>query len=280
MKYLTLLIIVLFTLNLNAQSLSEQTGENRSLYNAICIYNDITPGDIGMTEFRKLAAEYAQEVGCTDYSLYLYNGGNNLYILYFNANEHKNNKAEPFWGEEQQVDYTNVNCCGGHDAIDRTINIDSLIKFAPARVDTITIEVVVNVIDTVVLAKFDTLEVVKSNEYCDCTDLDLNEAWAKYQLLQDEYSKDVKNHNGEINSMCQVKLKRYMNQLQRQNHTDRTNERLEYKYDNQEMAKFTSNIKPKRTKKTKRRKSRKLGRGHAKTANNSFWQKLFPFANC
>ena len=101
------LIIVLFTLNVNAQSLSEQTGETKSLYNAICIYNDITPGDIGMTEFRVLATKYAKEVGCTNYELYLYNGGNNLYILYFDASEHTDEEVEPFWGEDQ-IDFTNA----------------------------------------------------------------------------------------------------------------------------------------------------------------------------
>ena len=300
MKYLTILLLfVSFTLN--AQSLSETTGETKSLYNAICIHNDITPGDIGMKEFRKLAGEYAEEVGCTsDYELYLHNGGNNLFILYFNpAKKSEYKQPESFWGEDQE--YTQSECnCSTHNAVDRAYIIDSVLAANTGRIDTVVHEVVIHsvkvIVDTVVVAKFDTVETIKSDEYCNCEDLDLNAAWVKYETLQAKYNEDVANHNGAINSACQAKLKRYMNKLQRHNYDEARNSRLEKKFDAElahqifesmhgeiEESKLglkVRNLAPKRVKKSKKRRVRRLGKGHARTGNNSFWSKLFPFANC
>lgn len=274
MKYLTILFVLL-SFTITAQSLSEITGETRSLYNAICIYNDITPGDIGMKEFRKLAAEYAEEVGCTsDYELYLYNGGNNLFILHYNpAKKEEYKQPEPFWGEDESVDYTNCNC-GNHNAVDRAAIVDSLLNVID--VDTI----VLKVIDTITKVETRVNNIVKNKEYCDCEDLDLEEAFNQYKMLQRKYKEDKSNNNAGINSMCQVKLKKYMRDLKRETHRNDTNIRLERLYNDRDLAKTVSNSMSKPRKKKKRRRTRRLGKGHAKTANNGFWQKLFPFANC
>ena len=69
----------------SAQSLAEQTKENTSLYDAVCIINNIEPGSIGMNEGRKLMLKYAQSIGLK-YELYQLNDDNNLHILHYDRN--------------------------------------------------------------------------------------------------------------------------------------------------------------------------------------------------
>lgn len=82
MKNIFIILAMLFAINTSAQSLAEKTGEYKSLYNAVCILYNVKPDSININEGRILMQKYAKSIGLK-YELYQYNGGNNLFILYY-----------------------------------------------------------------------------------------------------------------------------------------------------------------------------------------------------
>ena len=267
------------------ESLAQRTGENTSLYDAVCELNDIVPGSIGMKAGRVLMAEYAEMIGL-NYKLYLLNGGNNIHILHYVTAWEVMQKDTSL-----SNDITCASCRINHDAQDRTIGIDpnadaSLYFEEEEMVDTVVIIEVI--VDTVILTKTITETVIDTveNDYCNCTDLTLDQAWVKYKGLKDSWKEDVRNHNGIINSGCQTKLRKYIWSLQR-NEINVTRWERKNKMSNESPLVIPSigvvtvcvtDTKSKVKRVTNKKRARKLGKGHAK--GGGLWSKLFPFANC
>jgi len=261
MKNLILILFVSFVtvFTSSATSLAENTGENLSLYNAICIHSNITPGDITMTEFRVLAREYASSVGLS-YELYQFNGKNNLYILHYSVEtvtESAQTVEETVVVENQNnIEYINEASIVGEVQPEHTfdVNIPNVInntKVTPININTVSAVSVSNANDTKEVVE--TINVEKA--FCDCENKSKEELYQYYtdQLTLRRKSKGLqKDKHGE----CAYQIRKYI----------------------QTDIKFEEKIE--RKKKKFRKNVRKVRGNGLSRSNQGFFQKLFPFASC
>ena len=299
MKTLLLVVLTVLAFNsVNAQSLAEVTGETKSLYNAICIKNNITPGDIGMTEFRQLAKEYAAEVGCKDYELYEYNGGNNLYILYFEPvkkakrtlGEYTKEQIQEFLGEEIMLDdeYRNTpstNCagCGTIVVTDTVVEVVSvqynISEVAPLQITMANLEEVTTQVPS--KAPSDIKSFADVGNTCDCRGMDaeqLNNYYTQMLKLRRSATGNEKDKYGE----CAYQIRRYKQQVLKDSADVKLLERIQERVNRakeRDSQLVSSKVKPKKKSKIKRvRKPRGAKRTRGKSF--TFWTRLFPFINC
>jgi len=306
MRNLLLIIVVALFMSTQAQaqletvneSLAQRVGENTSLYDAVCMLNDIVPGSIGMTEGRVLMAEYAEMIGL-NYRLYLKNGGNNLHILHYTTSWEVMTKD----ADVTEVDEA-CSTCGNHNAQDRTVGIDADAD-ADAEVsdyyfqDEATmadIDVVdtVTIVDTVVLTRIVTetrLQIVTDtveHEYCDCEGLSVKDAWTQHDLLRDEWKNEGAQSNKAINAACRAKLRRYIKYAEKMNYDLTHSVRsvvpvVDGRWEVPMIGIITISMtgtEPEVKKAPRKRKARKIGKGRSRGKGNGFWSKLFPYANC
>jgi hypothetical protein len=245
-----LLVLFIFALvsvlsNINAQSLATQTGEQTSLYNAICIANDITPGDITMTKFRELAKEYAISIGL-NYQLFKFNGEQNLEILHATPKTYTNSSTSTPSSSNDVV------------STPMTITETVIVNEISSSIDTAKVTLLMPYSN---VATISTLEIACEEEekevvepiqvaFCDCegkTKEELNQYYTERLWLRRNTPKGkIKDQHG----LCAYQIRKYLQ----------------------------TDVK-KANKKTKRKRTKLRGNGLSRS-NRGFFQKLFPFANC
>jgi len=260
-------------------TLAEVTGEQTSLYNAICIYNDITPGDIGMKYFRVLAREYAVQIGLV-YELYTFNGYQNIEILHAKPST-KNEISEKTLDSplhhntgatindndtaQQHAHHVNHIVSVVHDTlvVYKSILTEKAIKIT--AIDTVTVVVIVPVNTRV--------------PFCDCSNKSERELNKYYTdiLAQRRACKDaeLKDRLG----FCAYQIRKYKKSAYKR-HSHKEESMFKATLPDMHIGEYTntsahSSAPPKKRKK----RVRKLGNGHAK-GRGGFLSKLFPFANC
>ena len=288
-----MLALILLTNTAFSQSLAKITGEGKSLYNAVCIYNNIQPGTIGMDEGRKLMQDYANSLGLK-YELYEFNGGNNLYILYYDAKEHEdtsnnddNSISIPMVGNVElgsnYGDSATINLRG--PANDNQLEQNIVI---PAEL----IELEVVGVDIIELDELDRVELLDFSSLlgltCNCQDKDIAQLNQYYTELI-EQRKRTKGLRKDKLDACAYQLRKYKKVLEQEERIkDKGREKdnqieegysfnqliPDYKMgDMKTTAGFARDT-------TTKRKVRNLGKGHSRGKNTGLWVKLFPFINC
>lgn len=277
---------MLFAINCSAQSLAERTGENTSLYDAVCLINDIKPGSIGMTEGRELMQLYAKSIGL-NYELYELNGENNLYILHFvpsfetisvdedkNLEDNINDNQANYTSSESVIlaaDILNTANIGTDMDISTQIEITPISSIQPTSINQ---DLLIKVRPVYTLNSFFT---------CDCQDKDVDDLNQYYtELLRMRHNargllKDKLN-------ACSYQLRKYKKVLeQKQRRGNNEDSPAVGVIDENEdtrvvsVGRMIANPAPRSTKSNR---TRRLGNGYAKGKCNSLWMKLFPFANC
>lgn len=259
MKTLIIILISVFTIfNSSAQSLAEVTGETKSLYNAICIYNDFTPGDITMTEFRVLAQEYAASKGL-NYELYEFNGGNNLFILYYEGSleeeEYMKSSDERF----HTTPSTGCICDVPTYTRDTFIDVDTTIYFNINNVPVL--------IPTSISLNLDSEIIVESSTKttqdftCSCEGKTVRELNKYYSDLLKIRVSDGTLLRNEIDA-CALHVRQIKKHVEHEERIER-------------IA-----LRKSKRKKNKSKVVRYLGKGHAKGKGNGFITKLFPYIHC
>ena len=304
--FITLLVIA--TIQVNAQSLAQRVNEQRSLSRAVCTLYNLDAYELGNDKIRVYMQKYAKSIGL-NYELYEFNGGNNLYILHYVADS---NTIES--SNTNDTELTSVDACSncGHNAQDRTEGVDAnaeasnyfqdeLMNKAQDETPMSTVDVIDTIVkvDTVVLTnivtvtevKVDTIVKVEEIKYCDCTDLTLDQAWDKHNMLKEEWKNDRKENNQYINSQCRAKLRRYIHTLQQEEYDITRIERWESRDNDVKDTEDKLNIpmvgvisigfndEPEVKKVSRKRRVRKLGKGHSRGKSGRGF-KLFPYANC
>lgn len=282
MKYLVTLSALLFALTANTQSLATQTGEKQSLYNAICVLNNIIPGDITMTEFRVLAQVYAKSQGLS-YELYEFNGGNNLYILYYSAENQSDDVEYMKSSNDRFEDDEYILTSNESSTLKLPSHFATIAKNLKPRVirDTIVQErVIFKVAQNVPVIEINTLDVdvVDSVELigstCDCenkTDKELMQLSVDYHRLASRYAFSdpelAKRHKDYAQDIDVFRA-----ELRKSEKVERKNEKLANKDSK-------TSVKSKKSKGKVRHVSLKR-RG----ANDTAWQRfitgIFPNINC
>lgn len=316
MKNITLIFaMLLMVASTYGQSLAEQTGEHRSLYDAVCIFNDIEPGTIGMTEGRKLMQRYAKSVGL-EYELYEFNGGNNLYILHFDEEDQlKPEYRSDAIDANDELDYSMVGahanvsascsgCVEGNNTKPNKIEYNEVTPVTVIEVGTGVINIDTKKKDTIQINDIEPIEVKHINnnqiiavpvhipadehEYvCDCKDKtveELNQYYTELLKLRRQATGLLKD---KLNA-CSYQLRKYKKTLERDervSHRDTAkiedgSVSFEQVLPNMNISSSLVSYKPVKVTKTKKRRTRKLGRGYARGKNNSFLSKLFPFRGC
>ena len=260
-----MLVLLALSINMSAQSLAERTGENTSFYNAVCILNDIEPGNIGMNEGRKLMQEYAVSIGL-DYKLYEFNGRNNLYILHYVAI----NFDEDADISEKQYTFKVV--------VDIPVIVEptvrELIELNALQVIEADMIDVDYTVDSIVIAK------VQVGFTCDCRDMDVAELNQYYTELLKLRRTAIGLRKDKLDA-CSYQLRKYKKVVEQS--TRKTKNQIEDDYSFNELlpnmnmgdirttasAPAPTNV-----------KCRKLGNGHARGKGDGFWTKLFPYINC
>jgi hypothetical protein len=292
MKNLIIMLALLLVTNVAySQSLAKITGEGKSLYNAICIYNNIIPGSIGMDEGRVLMQNYANSLGLK-YELYEFNGGNNLYILYYDAKEHEDTSNN----DDNSISIPMV----GNIKLSSNYGDSATINLAaPANdyqveqnvvIPTELIELEVVNVDGIEVPGFDKVELLDflslSGFTCNCQDKDVAELNKYYTDLIEQRRRAHGLKKDKLDA-CAYQLRKYKKVLeQEERNKDKGREkdnRIEEGYSfNQLIPDYkmgdikTTASAPAPTKS----KVRNLGKGHARTGNTGLWVKLFPFINC
>lgn len=282
MKNLILIVAMLFAIDSAAQSLAERTGENTSLYDAVCLINDIKPGSIGMTEGRKLMQLYAQSIGL-NYELYELNGENNLYILHFvpsvetisvdedkNLEDNINDNQANYISSESVIlaaDILNTANVGADMDISTQIEINPISSIQPTS------------INQDLLIKVQPVYTLNSFFTCDCRDKDVEDLNQYYtELLRMRH-----NTHGLLKDKldaCSYQLRKYKKVLeQKQRRGNNEDSPSVGVIDGNEDTRVVS-VGRAAPRSTKSNRTRRLGNGYAKGKCNSLWMKLFPFANC
>ena len=309
-------------------SLSEKWDVPHSLYNAICMENDIEPGKIGMNEFRRLAKEYAIRVGLV-YTNYTFNGTQNIEILHAKVIQNENttstsanitrnnsnlhnivsnvNTSTSTIGVVHSDTITHYNkilkdekAVTNTKMVSNTLISNSTTDIIPSindtdiyGVDTVTVVTnTITLVDTIiryiesertitktVVDTFTVFVVVPVDAhvpFCNCAD-------KTYEELNQYYTETLRNRrlakDPELKDrygFCAYQIRRYKAQMKKRPTSSGKDYTFEEIVPNLGIgdSRTTASAPP------KKRRSRKLGKGHARTGNTGFWAKLFPFLNC
>lgn len=266
------IILLSFFYTVNAQSLAEITGEKSSLYNAICKYNGLIPGEVTMTEARKLIQNYTEEIGCKKYYLHKYNAGNNLYILYKEpkkVNIEKKAILRQFTVEELK-DYLEDslvgkdNTCGGCYTINEVAPLQ--VKVVVKHIRTLEANELTMPKEVVDLSSKATTEpnLTKEELFCDCRNKDYYELNNYYTLMLKNRQKEDDRYMKDKYGFCATQIRKY-----KRNHSKRLLKEVKSRGTKVKLVKN----------KNKKRKSKKL-RGNTVGKSDTFIHRIFPFLAC